>query len=568
MLSELRVRDFAIIDDLTVRFAPGLTILTGETGAGKSILVGALSFALGEKVSSDVIRRGAAACRVEASFVPEDGGRQSDSRKDGNSVSEGKILLAREIARDGKSRCQQAGKAVPLSVIRDLGNSLVDFHGQHEHQVILAAASHIDFLDDFACLSDARMEIASLRHALLEAQEKAARVRRTIDEVTSKQDFMNFEINQIASLNLRPREDSEIEEEIDQLENAEKIIQAGSDAAGVLYEREESAINLIARAKQMLEKVSGHSRVVASLEESLDQAHMLVKDVAETLRDSLSRIELDASRLEYLRERAVAIEGIKRKFGKDVDEVLSYLTDLRARLESKEDLEAEAARLDAGCISLSERLLEAARRISRKRKAAASRFEKAVETELGSLGMEGGAFRVVFERVEEGVPVGTGPDGPVHVGDKGMDNVEFFIRTNKGEDLMPLRRIASGGEVSRVMLALKRILANVDKVGTLVFDEIDSGIGGTIAGVVASKLREVARARQVICITHLPQIAAAADLHLAVGKTQVGGRTITRVSEVKGQERVGEIARMIAGSGAPKTAWVHAEEMLRLAASR
>ena len=568
MLTELRVKDYAIIDRLTVKFAPGLTILTGETGAGKSILVGALSFALGERVSSDVIRRGGTSCKVEALFASGPAKAAGRLAKTVDRAGAGEIAVAREIGRDGKSRCEEAGKTVSLSALRDLGNSLVDFHGQHEHQVILSAASHIGFLDDFACLAQARAELGGVRHALLKAREDAARLRRTIEEVTSKQDFINYEINEISSLNLKPKEDSEIEEEIDQLQNAEKIIQAGSEAAGILYEGEESAVNLISQARQILEKVAGHSRTISSLRDNLDQAHVLIKDAAETLRDSLSRIDLDSSRLDYLRERAVAIERIKHKFGKDVDQVLAHLTELRARLESREDLEAEASGLEAECGSLARRLLDMARQISKKRKAAAMRFEKAVEAELKSLGIEGGTFKVVFERVEDGLAVGDGPDEAVLVDDNGMDNVEFFIRTNKGEDLMPLRRIASGGEISRVMLALKRILANVDRVETLVFDEIDSGIGGTIADVVAAKLREVAASRQVICITHLPQIAAAADLHLAVGKAEVNGRTVTKVIEVKGQDRVREIARMIAGSKAPKTAWVHAEEMLRQSAAK
>ena len=567
MLSELRVRDYAIIDDLTVGFAPGLTILTGETGAGKSILVGALSFVLGERVSSDVIRRGGSSCRVEARFAPEGAGRTGRARKLVDAAA-AEISLAREIARDGKSRCEQAGRAISLSSLRELGNSLVDFHGQHEHQVILDAASHVGFLDDFACLSDLADGLTGARRALVEGRDKLASLRRATEDLASRQDFINHEINEIASLNLRQKEDAEIEEEIDELENAEKIIQAGSEAAGVLYEGEESAIKMISQAKQLLERVAPHSRALASAGENLEQAHLLVKDAAETLRDSISRIDLDSTRLEYLRERAVAIDRIKRKFGKGVDEVLAHLNELRARLESREDLEVEAERLEAECTSLSAKVLEMAHRLSRKRKAAASHFEKAVETELRSLGMEGGAFKVVFERIEDGLSVAAGAGEPVHVGERGIDTVEFFIRTNKGEDLMPLRRIASGGEISRVMLALKRILANVDRVGTLVFDEIDAGIGGTIADVVAAKLREVARSRQVICITHLPQIAAVADVHLAVEKTEVDGRTVTQVVEVKGKERVREVARMLAGVKAPKTAWVHAEEMLRQSGSK
>jgi DNA repair protein RecN (Recombination protein N) len=247
--------------------------------------------------------------------------------------------------------------------------------------------------------------------------------------------------------------------------------------------------------------------------------------------------------------------------------VLAYLKQLKAGLENKDELEAEVCRLEVERARLASELVALAGELSRKRKAVAARFEKMVESELRSLGMEGGAFKVVFERVEDGDQITAKEGAGVIIGDKGIDDVEFFIRTNRGEDLLPLRRIASGGEISRVMLALKSILAGVDRVGTLVFDEIDSGIGGSIADVVAAKLHEVSKSRQVICITHLPQIAAAAEMHLAVGKASSRGRTVTTVVEARGEERVKELARMLAGSNPPKSAVVHAEEMLKRSGS-
>ncbi|HVP58299.1 MAG TPA: DNA repair protein RecN [bacterium] len=558
MLRELRVTDYAIIDKLAVHFDPGLNILTGETGAGKSIIVGALSFALGERVSEDVIRKGAAACRVEAVFdLSQSKPRSGDAQ----------VTIAREISRDGRSKCSASGKSISLTALRELGNDLVDFHGQHEHQVILNVASHIDFLDDFGGLHAARNELAAKRRCFLEASRRLASLRGQIDELRTKEDFIRHEIEEIETLGLKANEDAQIEQDIKVLANAEKIIQVGSEATEMLYDSEDAAIKLVSRARLLLEKLAPYSADFASLGESLDQAHMIVKEVGESLRDSLGRIDLDASRLEYLRERGAAIERVKRKFGKSVDEVLAHLKGLKAGLANRDDLEAEVKRLDAERARLAREVVVEATALSRKRKTIAERFQKLVETELKSLGMEGGAFRVVFELLEDGEPIAAG-DEPIVVGEKGIDTAEFFIRTNKGEDLLPLRRIASGGEISRVMLALKRVLAEVDRVGALVFDEIDAGIGGSIASVVAAKLREVANARQVICITHLPQIAAAADLHLAVDKATSGGRTVTEVTEVEGEGRVRELARMLAGSKPSRSAVAHAEEMLKRSASR
>ncbi len=568
MLRELRITDYAIIDQLAVHLAPGLNILTGETGAGKSIIVGALSFALGERVSEDVIRKGEPVCRVEAVFdLGPARSRGAGLRSDLVEPGAREITITRDIGRDGKSKCVLNGRSISLTSLRELGNLLVDFHGQHEHQVILNVGSHIDFLDDFGNLYAPRNDLGGKRKAFLETDKSIRTLRQQIEDVRSRQDLIRHEINEIESLKLRANEDTEIEEEIGLLENAEKIIQAGSEATEALYDGDDAAIKLIARARLLLEKIAPYSRGLSPLGESLDQAHVIVKEVAESLRDSLGRMDLDSSRLEYLRERAVAIDRLKRKFGKSVGDVLAYLKQLKAGLENKDELEAEVCRLEVERARLASELVALAGELSRKRKAVAARFEKMVESELRSLGMEGGAFKVVFERVEDGDQITAKEGAGVIIGDKGIDDVEFFIRTNRGEDLLPLRRIASGGEISRVMLALKSILAGVDRVGTLVFDEIDSGIGGSIADVVAAKLHEVSKSRQVICITHLPQIAAAAEMHLAVGKASSRGRTVTTVVEARGEERVKELARMLAGSKPPKSAVVHAEEMLKRSGS-
>jgi DNA repair protein RecN (Recombination protein N) len=295
---------------------------------------------------------------------------------------------------------------------------------------------------------------------------------------------------------------------------------------------------------------------------------VLVKEVAESLRDYLGKIDLDPSHLEGLRERQAMIDRLKRKYGKSVAEVLEHLKRLRQGLDNKEDLDAELSGLNAERERVAADLLNLARDLSARRRAASKRFEKLVAPALKTLGLEGGGFRIVFEDLEEGEELADGEGGKYVVGENGIDAVEFFVRTNRGEDLLPLRRIASGGEVSRVMLALKSILADADQVDTMVFDEVDAGIGGSMADVVAAKLREVAGSRQVVCITHLPQIAAPADLHLAVGKVTAGGRTITEVTRVEGEARVEELVRMIGGRKAPESARLHAEAILKRAVAK
>jgi len=565
MLIELCVRDFAIIDDISVRLSPGLNVLTGETGAGKSIIVGALSFLLGDKVSDEVIRKGSDTCRVEATLKIPAGWRVNDPEADAGELTGGEVRLAREMRREGRSKAWLDGKPISLARLRKLGDMLVDFHGQHEHQLLLQPKFHIDFLDGFGHLYSLREKVAEKRQGLLDVLKSIGDLEEEIAHVTSKEDFIRFEIDEIEKLNLKPDEDESIEQEIGLLEHAEKIIEAGEEAMHAIYDGDDAAARQISIAGGLLERIAGYSDDLASLAESLEEAHVIIKDVAESLRDRLSGFDLDPARLEGLRDRRVALDRIKRKHGQTIEAVLEHLARLKQGVDNRDELLLELGELKAGCEKVEAELAGLARDLSKKRRRVAVSFEKEIQSELASLGIEGGDFRVVFEEVENGEEVRDASGKSFRVGAQGMDAAEFFVRTNKGEDLLPLRRIASGGEISRVMLSLKRILADIDQVDTMVFDEIDSGIGGDMADVVGAKLREVAQSRQVVCITHLPQIAAPADLHLAVEKASVDGRTVTRVELVDGEERVLELARMIGGGDAKESALLHAREILKRA---
>ena len=564
MLLELKVNDYAIIDSISVNLGPGLNVLTGETGAGKSIIVGALSFALGERTSDDVIRKGADTCCVEAVFGLTEGLLQEKHRQGGIvRPGETQLTVRRELRSGGRSKCSVNGRQISLTGLRDLGDRLVDFHGQHEHQLLLHPSNHVDFLDGFGKLTGAKTILAEKRKTFLDTSRRIRSLEEDIDRIRSQEDFIRFEIDELERHNLKAGEDERIESEIAILEHAEKILAAGLEALDALYDGDDAAIRSLSKARAVLGKITSFSKEIGGLAENLDEAGAIIKDVGESLRDHLGRIDLDPRHLEELRERQAVIERMKRKYGETLSEVLEHLDRLKTGLENRGDLEQELARLQEERGALEAETYSLAVDLSRKRKTTARGFQDLVATELRSLGLPGGAFRVVFEDLDEGDPIHAPDGGVIKIGETGIDSVEFFVRTNAGEDLMPLRRIASGGEVSRVMLALKKILADVDEVNTLVFDEIDSGIGGSMADVVARKLCEVAQKRQVICITHLAQIAAPGDHHLAVGKSTVGGRTVTEVSEISGEVRVREIARMIGGRKPLRSAMVHAEEILK-----
>ena len=570
MLRDIVARGYAIIDDVKVELCSGLNILTGETGAGKSIILGTLGFVLGDRVSDDIISKRSESCKVEASFdLAGLGGIASRMAAEGI-LEKGTtaFVLSRELSRGGRSRCRLNGTSVPLKTLKTIGDLLVDFHGQHEHQLLLKAERHVHFLDSFAGLAELGEEVNGLRREYIDLGKRIQRLEDGIRQAESRRDLTRFEIDEIEKLGLREGEDDELEADLDVLEHAEKIIELGNEVMGLTYESDESAVHLIARARDALEKLVSYNPALEPLLENLDGAEVAVKEVGESLRSHISRIDLEGADLDAMRDRLAQINRLKRKYGESLPDLLARLDRLKNSLDNREEMEALLEHLRDESREKGRELVEAAIALSSKRKSASRKFEKLVEKEIRSLGIEGGAFKVVFEEAEEGEEL-PGPDGRnLVVGENGIDQVEFFVRTNPGENLLPLRRIASGGEVSRVMLALKSILAEVDQVGTLVFDEIDSGIGGGTADTVAIKLRQVAKSRQVICITHLPQIAVAGNLHLKVEKTAEDTGTSVAVYPLGGKKRIEEVARMIDGRKPSQTAIVHAEEILSKASAR
>ena len=567
MLRELNAHGYAIIDDVGIELCPGLNILTGETGAGKSIILGTLGFVLGDRVSDDIIGKRSDSCRVDASFelsgLDALAARLGESDiLDDEAAAAGRLTLTREINRGGRSRCRVNGRTVSVKTLKTIGDILVDFHGQHEHQLLLKAERHVDFLDAFGRLGPIRDKVSELRREFMELGKKVRDLEDDIRQAESRSDLTRFEIDELEKLNLKEGEDEKLESRLNVLEHAERIIELGSEAIDLTYDGDESASQLLARARAALEKLAHFKPDIEPLLETLDGAEVAIKEVAEEVRSQVSRIDLEDSDPEAMRDRLAQIERIKRKYGETVAELIARLERLKNSLDNREDMQVLLDDLREECGKKGSLLAEAALDLSSRRKKASRKFEKLVREEILSLGIEGGDFKVVFEEAEDGEEVRAADGKTLRVGDSGLDQVEFFVRTNPGENLMPLRRIASGGEISRVMLALKSILADVDEVGTLIFDEIDAGIGGGTADTVAMKLRRVADSRQVICITHLPQIAVAGNLHLKVEKSTAAGRTTATVVPVGGRERIEEVARMIDGRKPSGSAMTHAEQIL------
>lgn len=553
MLVELRIRDYAVVEDLTLELGPGLNVLTGETGAGKSIIVGALSLLLGERASSDVVRAGADRATVEAVFdidgLPEVKRVVDDH---GFRVEDGLLILRREVAVEGRNRAWVCGSPATAGVVGALGSALVDLHGQHEHQTLLRPTDQRAILDAFGgCLelagavAEGYARLQALR-AELEAREERRR------EVESRADFLRFQLDEIDEAELAPGEDRELENEAGRHEHAEELARGTADVYAALYEDEDSVSDRLGAVRQALARLASFDSGLSDIAERLAEVTHLVDDLGRRIGDYASQVEHDPERLEEVRVRLDRIFRLKRKYGPELADVLETAQRVRAELQDLDDADHDLSRLNAERTEAETALRRTASELSAARSNAARRLADAVAETLPDLGLAGGRFEVDLS-THTSVSAG------------GAESIEFRVATNRGFAPMPLARIASGGELSRVMLALKSILASVDSVPVLVFDEIDSGVGGVIATSVAAKLAEVAGRHQVFVVTHLPQVASRAGAHLLVEKGDDAGITTTRVRRLVGDERVEEVARMLGGDPESRASRDHARELLGLA---
>jgi len=549
MLHALHIENLAIIDRLEVAFEAGFNALTGETGAGKSILIDALNLALGERADISLIRAGAEKLRVNAVFeVPNDPELHALLGELGVEPEDGLLYLSREVHTSGRSMARINGQPVPVSALKALGERLIDMHGQHEHQSLLKPSSHLEFLDRWLgepalkLRQQVREAVSALRQTERELQEIVARER----EREQMLDLYRFQVDEIRAANLQVGEDEQLETEARRLVYAEKLVALAGNAYDALM-GEHGAYDQAASASRNLTEIARIDPSVSPWGEMLESALVQLEEVAHNLRAYAESIEYDPARLEAVIERQELIKRLKRKYGDTIEAVLQYADEAAAKLhaletqtERRAELEAELARLQESAHALCEQL-------SALRRDGAQRFANAVQTVLRTLAMERAQFTVEVR--------------PKPMDATGADSVEFLFSANPGEPPRPLSKIASGGEMSRVMLALKTVLADAAPVPTLVFDEIDAGIGGRTAHAVGEQIAQLARHCQILCVTHLPQIACRANHHLLIEKHTDGAMTRVAVQPLTGEARVQEIARMLAGTPT-ETALQHARELL------
>jgi DNA repair protein RecN (Recombination protein N) len=560
VLVELRLENYAVVDNLAVEFASGLNLLTGETGAGKSILIDALALLLGDKASADVIRSGAERATISAVFEVEGGAEKTVAailESNGIDQEDESIILRREIAAGGKGRVFVNNQPATVAVLRQLAPYLATIHAQNESLLSFDAPTRLRLLDSFANTQlDATGEAFS---KWKNVHSRIAELERDEQDRLRLLDLWTFQAREIEEAKLQPGEDEHLETEKRVLANAEKIHSAAMNAFDLLYEGNASTSASLRSAQKHIEELARYEPKFQETMSTLETARISVEDVGASLRDYAGGIEASPEHLAEVEDRLAAMDRLKRKYGPTLEEVMNHGAEVSRKLSEMENKDEILRQLRAGLAQAAEQYLDAARVISRKRYESARKLEKLVEAEINDLAMKS-TFRIEV----------SGTDEEGNWTSAGFDQVVYMIATNPGEPLRPLEQIASGGELSRVMLALK---ASVESASgrkrssgaqrTLVFDEIDTGIGGRAAEAVGKKLKSLSRSNQLLCVTHLPQIATFADHHYLIEKKAVGGRTRTTVHLITGEERTEEVARMLSGAKLTETSRKHAEQMLK-----
>ncbi len=551
MLSELRIENFAIIQRLDLQFNPGLIIFTGETGAGKSIILDAIEALVGGKADVEMIRGGEDRSLLEAVFStnsPVDDVLKREDLQD----QEGWVTLSREIRREGRTSSRVNGRAVSQSLLKEIGSLLVDIHGQSEHLSLLNTRQHIILLDRFAGTGRHLADYREEYQRLISLRKNLAGLREQEKDAARMTDLLRYQVNEIESSHLKPGELDELVIERDRLANAENLASLGQEALRLLDEGEAEAPSVGDLFGQAVRALSSLARIDPSkstLFEKAEAASEEITGLIRELQDYLDQIEANPRRLEQMEDRLEQIKILCRKYGGDEAAVLSFAVEARRQLDSIEHAGEQIEQLEKDEQVLLTSLAARASDLSRARKQAASDLSSAVERQLQDLHMPGARFQVEFQTQPDSHGLQTENGETVRFDASGFDQVEFLIAPNPGEGLKPMVRIASGGETSRLMLALKNVLAHADDIPTLIFDEIDQGIGGRVGTTVGQKLWQVARAHQVFCVTHLPQLAAFGDQHYTVRKAILNDRTLTETRVLVDEDRINELAAMLGSTG-------------------
>ena len=557
MLEELSIHNYALIERVTVKFAPGLNVLTGETGAGKSILVDALGLILGQKTDSSAIRFGTNETLVSGLV------RVSDSPdvilwldSHGISPEDGRIIVRRVVKRSGRGSIFIQSVPVTRSELSELASMLFDLHGQHEHQSLLKASNHRALLDRFGGTETLAARVGELHSQLVSLQSSLAKTMKDERERLREIDLLNHAVSEIEKAQLIVGEESKLEEEHRILANHEKLAHLIEEVYTNVSESRGGALTQLRRSKDALEEMTQIDTGIAKLQNQLQDAFYELEDFSESIRSYKSRIEFNPDRLASVEERVYLIKDLEKKYGDTIAEVLRYAEKCKSDLEELKNWEDKKKSLEAEIKKVEQELLQAATELSEKRKVAAAKAGQLIEDELIYLGMPKVHFKILVQMRENS-------QGEPAVNQFGLDLVEFVISPNPGEPYKRLIKIASGGELSRVMLAIKSILLESDHINALIFDEVDVGIGGEVALAVGERLHKLSRIKQILCITHLATIAVRADNHLKVEKYEKNKRTFTNVTRVQGKNKKLEISRMLAGDSQNEVALKHAEDLLK-----
>jgi DNA repair protein RecN (Recombination protein N) len=554
MLLELIVENYAVVEQARIRFQEGLNVLTGETGSGKSIVVDSLSLLLGARASTEMIRSGETKARVCGIFAldssPEIGGLLAEAGIEHDGDEE--IIIEREITATGKSRAFVANRPVTTAFLRQIAPALGDIHGQNEQQLLFTTQAQRELLDEYAHAEELRSRVAGVFAEWRSVGEKLKELSQSEQEKLRMLDLWTFQRKEIEAVQPRSGEDAELEAERRVLQNVTRLQESAAAAFGLLYESQDSATTQLRQALKRVEELTRIDQSVAETSASLKQAAVMVDEAAYALRDYLGRLEGDPGRLDEVEARLAALDRLKRKYGGSVDEVLAFLADVTRRADEVENASEHRAAVEKEQAKLAEEYEQLAGELSQARSAAAERLSNQVESELKSLAMSGTQFQVAVR--QSGWTA------------SGVDEIGFLVSPNRGEELKPLEKIASGGELSRIALALKTAIGDADRrpgIPTLVFDEVDAGVGGAAAAAVGRRLKTLSRRNQVICVTHLAQIAGFADHHYAVSKREKKGRVTTAIEELVRDERAREIGRMLSGEHITPEALKQAEQLLQ-----
>ena len=551
MLTELHIKDFAIIEELHIQFGHGLIIFTGETGAGKSIILDAVEAIIGGRVDSSLIRANTDSAYIEGHFSIHETLNliRSILQREELELDSDFLILSREIKLNGRNIARVNGKVVALGVLKEIGEILIDLHGQSEHLSLLRYSEHLPLLDRYANTTSLLATYQTVYQSYKHNIQTLKKMRKEKDNYLRRFDLLTFQIQEIQSANLKVGEDKELKIERDRLANAEGIASIIQEVLQFLDEGYQDTPSIIDLMGQVVHALSKLNRIDPSKAQLYNESETIfdnLNDLSKNVRMYFEDIEFNPKRLTQTEERLELIHNLQKKYGKSIEETLTHAEKISSELEKMAHTEEQTIELKEQIQRNIQQLLEVGNELSSNRKSSALALAQKVQSELDELKMSGALFEVAFRSYKkEQIDKSDGEDFDIRFGENGFEEVEFLIAPNPGEGLKPLIKIASGGETSRIMLALKNVLANVDQVPTLIFDEIDQGIGGRVGSIVGKKIWELGKKHQVMCITHLPQLAAYGDQHFQVQKTIIDGRTLTNLNQLAGEERIIELAQML-----------------------